>query len=88
MASSSAVSIQTHRAEKRLEVKAVHFEPWFAKGLAPPAASWGVVDRDRALAGVADALRSLAVFVGAVEVSVGRVTPSGLAPALRRAVRG
>ena len=66
----------------------VHFEPWFAKGHAPPAAAWGVVDRDRALAGVADALRSLAVFVGAVEVSVGRVTPSGLAPALRRAVRG
>jgi hypothetical protein len=46
------------------------------------------VDRDRALAGVGNALRSLAEFVGAVEVSVGRVTPSGLAPALRRAVKG
>ena len=68
--------------------KAVHFEPWFAKGLAPPRASWGVVDRDRALAGVADALRSLAAFVGAVEVSVGRVAPSRLASDLRRAVRG
>jgi uncharacterized protein YcaQ len=78
---------KTHRAEKRLEVKAVHFEPWFAKGLAPPRVSWGVVDRDRALAGVGDALRSLATFVGAVELSVGRVTPSGLARALQRAVR-
>jgi uncharacterized protein YcaQ len=77
---------KTHRAEKRLEVKAVHFEPWFAKGLPPPAASWGAVDRDRALAGVGDALRSLAAFVGADEVSVGQVTPSALAPALRRAV--
>jgi uncharacterized protein YcaQ len=79
---------KTHRAERRLEVKAVHFEPWFAKGLPPPAASWGAVDRERALAGVGDALRSLAAFVGAAEISVGRVTPHGLAPALRRAVRG
>jgi uncharacterized protein YcaQ len=79
---------KTHRAEKRLEVKAVHFERWFAKGLPPPAASWGAVDRDRALAGVGDALRSLAVFVGAEEVTLGRVRPGGLAPALRRVVGG
>jgi uncharacterized protein len=79
---------KSHRSEKRLEVKAVHFEAWFAKGLPPPAASWGAVDRDRALAGLGDALRSLAAFVGADEVSLGRVTPSGLAPALRRAVLG
>jgi uncharacterized protein YcaQ len=79
---------KTHRAEKRLEVKAVHFEPWFAKGLPPPAASWGSVDRDRALAGIGEALRSLATFVGADEISLGRVTPSALAPALRKAVRG
>jgi uncharacterized protein YcaQ len=78
---------KSHRAEKRLHVKAVHFERWFAKGLPPPAASWGAVDRDRALAGVGCALRSLAAFVGAVEISVGRVTPSGLGPALRRALR-
>ena len=38
---------KTHRAERRLEVRAVHFEPWFAKGDAPPAASWGRVDRRR-----------------------------------------
>lgn len=79
---------KTHRAEKRLEVKAVHFEPWFAKGVTPPAASWGPVDRDAALAGVGEALRSLAVFVGAQEVTVGRVTPLALGPALRRAAKG
>jgi uncharacterized protein YcaQ len=79
---------KTHRSEERLEVKAVHFEPWFAKGEAPPAASWRPVDRDAALAGVADALRSLAIFVGAAEITVGRVTPEALGPALKRAVKG
>jgi uncharacterized protein YcaQ len=79
---------KTHREERRLEVKAVHFEPWFAKGQAPPAVSWGAVDRDAALAGVGEALRSLAAFVGAGDVAVGRVTPAALAPALGRAVAG
>jgi hypothetical protein len=78
---------KTHRAEKRLEVKAVHFEPWFAKRAAPPAASWGPVDRDAALAGVGEALRSLAAFVGAEEVTLGRVTPMALGPALKRALK-
>jgi hypothetical protein len=79
---------KTHRADKRLEVKAVHFEPWFAKGAPPPAASWGAVDRDRAFAGTADALRSLATFVGASEVTLGRVSPRALLAPLRRALRG
>jgi uncharacterized protein YcaQ len=78
---------KNHRAEKRLEIRAVHFEPWFAKGGPPPAASWGSLDRDAALAGVGEALRSLAAFVGADEVSLGRVTPAALRPALARAVR-
>ncbi len=78
---------KTHRAENRLEVKAVHFEPWFAKGEDPPAASWGLVDRDEALAGVGEALRSLATFVGADHVTVGRVSPPALGPALKRAVK-
>jgi len=78
---------KTHREEKRLEVKAVHFEPWFAKGEPPPAASWGAVDQDAALTGVGEALRSLATFVGAEDVTVGRVTPSALAPTLRRALQ-
>jgi len=46
------------------------------------------VDRDAALLGVGDALRSLAAFVGAEDVTVGRVTPGALAPTLRRAVKG
>ena len=79
---------KAHRTAKRLEVRAVHFEPWFAKGELPPAVSWGAVDRDAALLGVGEALRSLAAFVGAEDVTVGRVTPGALAPALRRAVKG
>jgi uncharacterized protein YcaQ len=79
---------KAHRADKRLEVRAVHFEPWFAKGKLPPVVSWGAVDRDEALAGVGEALRSLAAFVGADEVTVGRATPAALASALRRAVDG
>jgi hypothetical protein len=79
---------KAHRAERRLEIRKVHFEPWFAKGDRPPAASWGAIDQGTALAGVGEAVRSLATFVGADEVSLGRVTPAALAPALRRAVRG
>ncbi len=79
---------KAHRAERRLEVRAVHFEPWFARGAAPPGVSWGAVDRDAAFTGVGDALRSLAAFVGADDVTVGRVTPSALTPPLRRAVKG
>ena len=79
---------KAHRAERRLEVRAVHFEPWFARGDAPPAASWGAIDPDAALTGVGEALRSLATFVGAEHVTLGRVTPAALAPALRRAVKG
>ncbi len=47
-----------------------------------------LVDRDAALGGLADALRSLASFVGASEVTVDRVTPGRLRPPLARAVRG
>jgi uncharacterized protein YcaQ len=78
---------KTHRQERRLEVKRVHFEPWFALGREPPAARWGGVDGDEGLAGVADALRALAAFVGADSVVLGRVSPARLAPPLRRALR-
>jgi hypothetical protein len=78
---------KTHREAKRLEVKAVHFEPWFAKGERPPGASWGPVDRDAALAGVGEALGSLASFVGADEVTIGTVAPRTLAAAFRAVVR-
>ena len=62
----------------------MHFERWFARGGSPPAASWGALDRDAALSGLADAFRSLAAFVGADTVSLGRVTPAALRAPLRR----
>jgi len=80
------VDPKNHREARRLEARHVHFEPWFAAGGAPPAAAWGRVDRDAALAGTAVALRSLAKFVAADEVVVGRVTPGSLAAPLRRAL--
>jgi len=80
------VDAKNHRAERRLEVRHVHLEPWVVRGGAPPAASWGAVDLDAALAGLAGALRSLAAFVGAGRVSLGRVTPPRLRPALGRAL--
>jgi uncharacterized protein YcaQ len=81
------VDAKAHRAEGRLDARGVHFEPWFAGGRTPPTAR-DVVDRDAALSGLADALRSLASFVGASEVTVDRVTPSRLRTPLARAVRG
>ena len=77
---------KTHREARCLEVHHVHFEPWFARGQAPPAASWGSPDRDAALAGIGEALRSLAAFVGADRVTVSRVTPGALAAPLKRAI--
>ena len=76
-----------HRGARRLEVRSVHFEPWFASGKPPPVAAWGPTDRDAGVAGTAGALRSLATFAGADEVVVGRVVPAALGGALRRAVR-
>jgi uncharacterized protein len=78
------VDPKIHRSDRRLEIKAVHFERWFARGARPPAVSWGAVDRDAALSGLADAFRSLAAFVGADTVSLGRVTPAALRAPLRR----
>jgi uncharacterized protein YcaQ len=77
---------KTHRAESRLEVKRVHFEPWFVRGDSPPAASWGAVDRDRAIQGVAEAIRSLAAFVKADRITLGKVDPSKLRVPLARAL--
>jgi uncharacterized protein YcaQ len=77
---------KNHREARRLEVRNVHFEPWFADGAAPPAVVWEPVDRDAGIAGTAAALRSLAEFVGARDVVVGRVTPARLAAPLRRAL--
>jgi uncharacterized protein YcaQ len=81
------VDPKAHRAERRLEIKAVHFEPWFARGAPPPAATWGALDHEAALTGLADSLQSLAAFVGADTLSLGRVTPSALRAPLRRLLR-
>jgi uncharacterized protein len=73
---------KTHRAERRLEARHVHLEPWLAAGQASP--DGGRVDPDAALRGVAEALRSLATFVGGDDVTLGRVTPRRLRPPLAR----
>ncbi|HEU4368796.1 MAG TPA: crosslink repair DNA glycosylase YcaQ family protein [Methylomirabilota bacterium] len=80
------VDAKTHRAERRLEVRHVHFEPWFAAGTGPPAGG-DRLDQDEALAGVADALRSLASFVGGDAVTQRRVTPHRLRAPLARLLR-
>ncbi len=60
-----------HRAERRLELRHVAFETT-------------LTDVDAALAGTADAARSLAAFVGATGLTVARTTPARLAAPLRR----
>ena len=79
------VDAKTHRTEGRLEVRHVHFEPWFADGEPSPVVGERV-DQDAALSGVADACRSLAEFVGARETVIGRVTPPHLRTPLVRAL--
>jgi uncharacterized protein YcaQ len=78
---------KAHRQTGLLEAKRLHFEPWFARGQAPPAATWGKLDPEQALAGVADALRSLALFVGAKQITLGRVLPARFAAPLKRALK-
>ena len=78
---------KAYRAERRLEVLSVHFEPWFAAGRPAPS-GLGVVDADAATAGLAAALASLATFVvGGGEVTLSRVTPQRLRTPLSRALR-
>jgi hypothetical protein len=81
------VDAKAHRAERRLAVRGVHFERWFVTGGTPPAATWGAIEQDAALAGVADALWSLARFAGADDVDLGRVVPGRLRGPLGRALR-
>jgi hypothetical protein len=77
------VDAKAHRAEGRLEVRHVHFEPWFAAG-APAPTGEPPVDVEAALDGVAETAASLATFVGARDVALGRVTPRRLRPPLAR----
>ena len=77
---------KAHRAERRLEVRHAHFEPWFANAKTPPTGG-GPVDQDEALAGLGEALGSLAAFVGADAVALRRVTPGRLRSPLARVLR-
>jgi hypothetical protein len=81
------VDVKLHRAERRLELRHVRYEPWFAADEAPRAASWGKVPRERGLAGLAAAAHSLAAFTGADRVHVGRVTPRSMRVAVDKAIR-
>ena len=81
------VDAKAHRADGYLAVRNVHFERWFATGGEPPAASWGAIEQDAALAGVADALWSLAQFTGADRVTLARVVPGRLRAPLARMLR-
>jgi uncharacterized protein YcaQ len=71
------VDAKAHRAEHRLEVRHVHFESWIVDGHSAPVSGEKLTEAD-VLAGVADALGSLATFVGAGAVELGRVTPPRL----------
>jgi uncharacterized protein YcaQ len=77
---------KAHRADRRLEIRHAHFEPWFAATKTPPAGG-DQVDQDEALAGLGEALASLATFVGADEMTLSRVTPHRLRAPLARALR-
>jgi hypothetical protein len=78
---------KAHRADRRLEIRHAHFEPWFATTKTPPTGG-GHLDQDEALAGLGEALGSLATFVRADEMTLSRVTPHRLRAPLARALRG
>lgn len=80
------VDAKLHRSERRLELRHVSFEPWFAARRRAPAAAWGAVTPERSLAGLADAAWSLAAFTGAEQVHAGRVTPGAMRAAVGRAL--
>jgi uncharacterized protein len=84
---------KAHRGERRLDVRAVHFEPWFAGGRMPrpadraaPPTGGHHLDREETVAGLAEAIGSLARFVGAAVVTLGPVSPGWLRPPLARAL--
>ena len=80
------VDAKAHRVERRLEVRHVHFEPWFATPATPPGGT-ARLDQDEAIGGLTEALRSLSAFVGGDEIALRRVTPHRLRAPLARALR-
>ena len=78
------VDPKTHRDRGELELRHVHLEPWFGKGQSPPQAHWGALDRDAALAGIADSAHSLARHVGCSRVTLMKVTPASFKAPLQR----
>jgi hypothetical protein len=79
------VDAKNHRRERRLDVRRVHFEPSFAGARTAPAGN-PALGEDEAMAGLAETLHSLARFVGASDLTLGRVTPRRLRAPLGRAV--
>ena len=80
------VDLKTHRERGVLEARHVHFERWFADGGTPPGVRWRDVDRDAVIAGLGEALQSLARHVGVDRVDVARSTPGAFKSALTKAV--
>jgi uncharacterized protein YcaQ len=78
--------IKTHRVEGVLELRNVHFEPWFVAGEPSPVEPHRPLDRARGLAGLAEAVHSLATFAGCSKVKLVRTSPAGLRTAVRRAL--
>jgi uncharacterized protein YcaQ len=81
------VDAKADRAAGQLLVRKVTVEPWLAAGHRPPRDGAGPLDVEGALAGLADALASLAVFVGAGKIRLGPVVPGRLRAPLARALR-
>ena len=82
------VDLKTHRDESVLEARHVHLEPWLQRGGTPPGVHWNDTPAlAELLAGIAEALRSLAGFVGASRVEVLRVSPAHARAGLLRALR-
>jgi uncharacterized protein YcaQ len=79
---------KNHRQSKRLELRSVHFEPWFAEGDGSGGGPWDArVEREPALAGIAESLQSLMRFAGAERITLGRVAPHRLRGAVKSALR-
>jgi uncharacterized protein YcaQ len=81
------VDAKVHRGDRRLEVRRVHLEPWLARAAPPPGAGGPPLDVEAALTGLADALRSLAAFLGADSITLDRVAPGRLRAPLARHLR-